>query len=211
MGCDIHAFVEVRYFKSGDKKREHGIWISRDKWMVNEDYVLDPENTGNRYAIDYGDEIYSRRSYLIFAILAGVRNYYDIKPVSLPKGLPSDVSPEVKAQSDWWGEDGHSHSFLTLKEILDYDWTQTVELEDWCKNEEEAKKLYGENLISLKPNNIGLLTAAYKTQLYKYKNNGDFNEALDKLTSFVDIRHNKEHPEWDITADDIRLIFWFDN
>ncbi len=38
----------------------------------------------------------------------------------MPKGLPDNVSIEVKTESDEWGIDGHSHSFLTLKELLDY-------------------------------------------------------------------------------------------
>jgi hypothetical protein len=34
MGCDIHAYTEVRKYRYDDKKREHGVWISADKWNV---------------------------------------------------------------------------------------------------------------------------------------------------------------------------------
>jgi hypothetical protein len=35
------------------------------------------------------------------------------------KGLPVDVTTEVCDISDDWGVDGHSHSYLTVKELID--------------------------------------------------------------------------------------------
>ena len=33
--------------------------------------------------------------------------------------LPDDVSDELKSMSDGYGMDGHSHNYLTLKELMD--------------------------------------------------------------------------------------------
>lgn len=69
-------------------------------------------------------EFWDDRSYDAFAILAGVRNSHGFVPIAPPRGLPADVSPEVKRFSDGWDIDGHSHSYHTLKQLLAYDWTQ---------------------------------------------------------------------------------------
>jgi hypothetical protein len=114
MGCDIHFYVEKR---EGDK------WVSADKWT--------PDEYDGRIRVSWRDAFYSDRNYDLFAMLANVRNGYGFagcdtgdgfKPIALPKGLPEDVSPEVKAESDRWNSDGHSHSFLTLAELEAYDW-----------------------------------------------------------------------------------------
>lgn len=57
------------------------------------------------------------RSYMLFAKMAGVRNNWDIKPLSEPKGLPSDLTTVTQFIADYDGPDGHSHSWLNAKEI----------------------------------------------------------------------------------------------
>ena len=68
-----------------------------------------------------GWELYShpsvKQDYELFAKMAGVRNYTEIKPISLPKGLPEDISYVVRRASEDWGSDGHSHSWLCSDEI----------------------------------------------------------------------------------------------
>ncbi len=61
------------------------------------------------------------RYYNLFFALAGVR-YGTAVPIAEPRGLPDDVSDEVKRDSDDWGCDGHSHSWHTLETLLAYDW-----------------------------------------------------------------------------------------
>ena len=58
-----------------------------------------------------------QRWYQLFAKIAGVRNNNDITPISEPKGLPEDISEITKFESDYMGSDGHSHSWLNVKEI----------------------------------------------------------------------------------------------
>lgn len=66
---------------------------------------------------------YDERNYDLFAALANVRNCYErVTPIAEPRGMPHDVSPEVKAESDAWDPDGHSHSWHTLETLLAYDW-----------------------------------------------------------------------------------------
>src|SRR5262249_2591595 len=76
-------------------------------------------------------------NYNLFGILANVRNGSGFAgcdtgdgfvPISVPRGLPGDVSDEVRAETNRWGEDGHSHSWFTVAELLAYDWTQTTRL-----------------------------------------------------------------------------------
>lgn len=62
------------------------------------------------------------RNYRVFAVLADVRNGLGFNPIDYPRGLPDDVTEEVKEESDSYGEDGHSHSYLTLREIKEFDW-----------------------------------------------------------------------------------------
>lgn len=136
MGCDIHLFVE---------KRVKGKWVTADKWETDKDD--DPP----RKHVPYDASFYHDRNYNLFAILADVRNgrgFAGIKtgegfePIEAPRGLPDDVCDELRAESEQWGSDGHSHSHFTVAELMAYDWTQTsklcgvvdgVEFERWSR------------------------------------------------------------------------------
>lgn len=65
------------------------------------------------------DQPYVGRNYRLFGALAGVREYNMEIISDFAKGLPVDVSTEVCGISDSWGRDGHSHSYLTVKELID--------------------------------------------------------------------------------------------
>ncbi len=121
MGSDIHFFVE--------KKDASGQWQSADVWET--------EDGEDRPSVPYQQRFYHGRNYDLFAILANVRNGYGFAGIDTgdgfvpvtgeeTRGLPEDVSPQVKAESDAWGCDGHSHQWLTLAEMLAYDWTQVT-------------------------------------------------------------------------------------
>src|SRR4051794_16548380 len=111
MGCDIHFYVE--------KKDENGNWQSADAWETEDGYDCP--------SIPYKKRFYSGRNYDLFGILADVRNgrgFAGVKtgdgfvPIAEPRGLPDDASPKIKADCDRWGVDGHSHSYLSLSELL---------------------------------------------------------------------------------------------
>lgn len=142
MGTDIHMFAE---------KKIDGVWTPIKGENINLKWYRETleehknkgkdasywENVIKEYESE-GDTlncIYNGRSYDTFAILADVRNgkgFAGVKtgdgfnPISQPKGLPYDVSEEVKNESDYWDGDGHSHSWISLKELQNYDWNQTT-------------------------------------------------------------------------------------
>lgn len=133
MGCDIHMFVETR--------QPDGSWATADTWYEDED------EPGRKTVYQWGPglkreagPIYSGRNYDLFAILANVRNGSGFAgvdtgdgfiPIAMPRGVPEDACPEYKAEVEQWGCDGHSHSYLTLAEVLAYDWTQTTAHRGW--------------------------------------------------------------------------------
>lgn len=110
MGTDIHMITQVR---------ESGIWHT------------------------VPDVAFHDRSYNTFAQLADVRNGRGFAgcdtgsgfiPVAAPRGLPEGVSERPEGEPDdedyddrpWLGD--HSHSWLTLAELLAYDVTRTSTL-----------------------------------------------------------------------------------
>ncbi|GAB4480002.1 MAG: hypothetical protein Kow00124_26230 [Anaerolineae bacterium] len=121
MGTDIHLFAEYR---------REGRWVAVGRWHR--------VTWGQVEGFDLDDEpLYGDRNYRLFAMLADVRNGYGfagvdtgepLTPIAPPRGLPPDVSPEVASQAAIWDADGHSHSWLTLAELLAYDWTQVATL-----------------------------------------------------------------------------------
>lgn len=100
MGCDIHLWIEGK-----DKK---GNW-----------FVANP-----RY-VDYGDPSQIRkveeydigRSYLLFSALANVRNEQDIPFIQSNRGLPSDISEDVKFDAEEWRGAAHSYGYVSATEL----------------------------------------------------------------------------------------------
>lgn len=143
MGCDIHFYVE---------RKQDGRWVSADKWTPDEYEGAEPKPL----TVAYGDHLYDDRSYDTFAILANVRNgrgFADVDtgdgfiPICEPRGLPDDMSPELVGEAERCLE--HTPSWLTVAELLAYDWTRTtnkrgwlsgVEFEEWSR----CKRTHGE-------------------------------------------------------------------
>lgn len=64
------------------------------------------------------------RNYRLFSLMADVRNYKDLEPISQPKGLPSDVTYLTRVDHEHWGVDVHDESYLTIGELIElkYRW-----------------------------------------------------------------------------------------
>lgn len=136
MGCDIHLVVERR---NGDGQWQRVLPSPEayDSWLKEQ---AEKESGDTRW---YRDRVkvvwYDDCNYNLFAILANVRNSFDFVPIAEPRGLPDDLSDEVKALVDpsddddsndvWLGD--HSHSWLTVQELLDYDWNQETAEGGW--------------------------------------------------------------------------------
>lgn len=117
MGCDIHLYVEHRESKSYD-------------WHASQIFTKNPDGW-----VEVSPEYYDNRNYKLFAVLANVRNGYgfagcdtgdELNVIAPPRGLPEDVSANIRKESEEMGEDGHTHSWLTVAELMAFDWTQTA-------------------------------------------------------------------------------------
>ena len=135
MGCDIHDYIETR--------DDSGAWTAFGNWSDQAaKYYEEGEKPEEPIVLDtpYKERVYGDRNYELFSILADVRNGYGFAgvdtgdgfvPISAPRGLPEDVTQLVRDVSESWGVDAHSHSWFTLDEILEYDWTQTTKRRGW--------------------------------------------------------------------------------
>ncbi len=113
MGCDIHCFVEKRNKETKEWERFN-------------------ENIFSGWRDEKGAEPFGWRNYEAFATLADVRNRLKIQPIASYRGIPEDVSEEIKQEMDVWRSDAHSENWLTLKELLDFDF-------DKCASEDYQK------------------------------------------------------------------------
>ena len=189
MGCDIHASLE--YLKDCN-------WSSMNLYIKNSELV------------DYD---FTSRSYILFAILAGVRNDYNLKPISKPKGFPEDASKETKEFYDEWLGDAHSASWLTLKELKD-------NISNYSKikitkmiSSEQAKALDENGII---PDSWCSFTTnkdwVTRTFCIEYDNLEKMVEEIEHVAEYSLYRKSYD---WEADPENllekIRVVFWFDN
>jgi len=119
MGCDIHVYRE---------KRINGEWLTADKWKS---YDYGDDDKGE--TIPWKERAYSGRNYSLFGLLSrGVREDHEFALEQ--RGMPLVCSAEVRRAAEGYGEDGHSHSYLYLFEL--------IELRDFLKKDAtELQKL----------------------------------------------------------------------
>ncbi|ULO05624.1 hypothetical protein H1230_21455 [Paenibacillus sp. 19GGS1-52] len=130
MGTDIHYFVEQKMYRHryNDPDRS-GKWISIDKWTKSSWAILYPERDESpTWIVESNDMVFKDRNYDLFAILANIRNPENMPYISEPRGLPEDVSEEIRLQIEY-GE-FHSTTWFTAKELLEFNWDQVFEYED---------------------------------------------------------------------------------
>lgn len=131
MGCDIHFYTE-RFTSSNDYEGPKDIledrnnrieeivdgkpsterWVSADKWVKGND----------GWVVDWNDLYYGGRNYALFSILADVRG--NEVPIDSPRGIPIDVSVGYRYMCELWAGDAHSHSYFTLEELLEVNWSK---------------------------------------------------------------------------------------
>ena len=237
MGTDIHMACEVR---------RNGKWeLVTDKVFKNSWYRLDSEYSWEQE--EYTNVPYDNRCYNLFAILADVRNgsgfagckigeYFN--PISTPKGYPEDMCDELKGDINYYDYDErtgllsneHSASWLTLKELLEYDWNQMHRnygyvsenaYRDFIMKGEHPDSWYGgisgrdiihlseEEMVDLirgqYPREEGkqYYTACYfKPLTYKDSSSGFYDDVIPVLQTLV--------PDGG-TNEDVRLVFDFDS
>jgi len=72
-------------------------------------------------------EIFDWRSYRMYGFLADVRNYSAVPPQWPNRPWPEDASSGAIEMRERWNGDGHSHTFVTLAELLAFNYDATVE------------------------------------------------------------------------------------
>lgn len=207
MGCDIHLYTE--YFTTiKDVKR----------WACCDYFKLNP------YFGEYEDErkynhvsIYDGRNYSLFAALANVRNDGYIEPISESRGLPGDVSKVVKEESDFWDGNGHSHSWLTAKELFIYKNKHPVTKHSGMLEPDTLKKFDNCGIPPTHWCEWTNIEGAETREWYVAGSPIDYLVDVVKkkmaevfyIWDFYDDK-KKEEMYWK-NADNFRIVFWFDN
>lgn len=139
MGCDIHMRVEVR--RDGKWERVEQVPTRPCSWREEGDHA----GCWNCQGTGVVQRPYHDRNYTVFSVLAGVRNDGYVTPIAAPRGLPDDVTraaPKVNEDGDdesQWEYGDHSFSWLTVAEVLAYDWQRQLKDEGWVDKATFAK------------------------------------------------------------------------
>jgi hypothetical protein len=122
MGTIMLCFTERKFFRRDDIEKQNGIWVSLDKWKKSDYALLYPEKKNALWHVEWNDLIFHGKLYDLQAILANQRNSENIPYLSVPRGLPSDVSEEIRQEYEC-GE-YYTCTWYTLDEIFNYNWDQ---------------------------------------------------------------------------------------
>ena len=212
MGCDIHSYAEVYH---------------QNSWKFIKDNIF-TYGYYTRGSLNWGGinthEPYGERNYYLFSLLADVRNYNNhITPISIPRGVPKNISKEVRKEIEQWASDGHSHSYFTLKELLEIKWDEEIDEEgyvdiysyntymkngapySWCRGVGGVEIITEDEMKQLITNNpdISKIQKSYYCYI-KWKEN---------LKMHCDTFVNNTLYELSLLGEpeNVRLIFWFDN
>ena len=210
MGCDIHLYTERKITIDNKEK-----WFCCDHFKFNPYYDKDnPDDGEQEYEFI---SIYDERNYEAFSVLADVRNYYNIKPLDEPRGLPEDVSDIVRKESHRWGTDGHSHSWFTARELFVYKSTNPYKKHTGMVSSEQMKRY---DKCGIAPNEWCRWTNNKDYEFMSWKTPGSY---LDRLVEAVKKKMEEEFWIWDSLSeeekkkrlienmDNFRIVFWFDN
>lgn len=172
------------------------------------------------------------RNYSLFSILANVRNGYGFAgvdtgdgfmPISMPKGLPHNVSDMVAEQSDSWGVDGHSHSFLSVRELDDYEWNNQHTIKRGYVNAEQYREFLKNGMPSQWSGEVwgGNVTHVTNREMEDLIASGKSTESVytqvewpQSYCDCVGFFYKKILPALKAIDEDFnrtRIVFWFDN
>jgi len=255
MGCDIHIYPEVR--KEGKWQPAVPIiphpnhwydliidaesdkldidWNNPEYKKLEAEYKKIPINEIlDKFPHDeicwhcgFDDE-FDNRNYAWFAVLCGVRGDYD-QDFGEAKGLPNNVSSEVKVVSDRDGVDAHSHHWITLRDLLDFEWNATIRRVGYFDSVTFRYQLREilSNKISYFPDQMGPnYFEISKDLMIKYLagHRDFFDQRYGRYCVKVkqDVTYKQEVGEDYINKllkrlssfgepEDVRIVFWFDN
>ena len=161
MGIDIYGYVEV---KKGDA------WeYVKEKWPYD-----------------------GCRNYLAFYFIGHRHSGYGGFPrIAEPRGLPPDLSPKVKAASDEWQGEYFYPSWLTLDELLKYDYNQVVSRQ---------------RVITVIENGEPYYLAPHTEEEGEWK---DFT-LYEELSQFPENFKYLQEEFGNVIPENVRIVFWFD-
>lgn len=110
MGCDIHPVLERKINLDGVEK-----WVTVSTFEHRHHYKWDNEKEEFVLGTRYAAPAIQSRNYKRFGLFANVRG-----AGQEAKGLPPDVADYTKFLAAGWDSDGHSHSWLMLREALEH-------------------------------------------------------------------------------------------
>ncbi len=105
MSCNIHTFVE------GFCKETGVGTFKRNRLNTHRSLMFAP---------------FSAQNYSVYSFLAGVRSDGSVPSLVPPRGLPIGLSEEVEEEFSLFGKGSHSQSWVTVKELLDFDYEQLL-------------------------------------------------------------------------------------
>jgi len=177
------------------------------------------------------------RDYMVFAILANVRNGYTfgnnpIVPIQMNRGLPTDLdviqppgvgdsySYSLEYDGMWLGE--HSFGYALLTELLNYNWKQTLpeggvlsieQYRAWDKVSEPSSyssEAFGVDLLSQEEAEA-LVPTEDQEHVYVYCSwEQPLSQACPYFTEWINSLKDYAIRE-DIHFNDIRFVFGFDS
>ena len=197
MGCDIHFYVEKK-IKVWRRAKDRCVspprmyntvitrskWISADKWSEFSDRSSEFPNRSSTLGVDYKDSFEPDRSFILFAVFANVENEWGLSHQEV-RGLPRQMSKLVRNETKYHALDNHSHSWISLPELINIDLNKIKKEYDlFYKNHKDdnrqgEKKYYDDE---------------YFTRIQR-----SLNDTIEKMKKLDD------NPE------NVRCVFWFDN
>jgi hypothetical protein len=151
-------------------------------------------------------ELYVERDYELFSVLAGVRG--DAPAISQPRGVPKDASSAFRGFAKQISEElpgaVHSHSWLTLAELLAYDLGQEF-YDDSLVTERDAEGRIVDTTDAFNKNlpNSGPVGRRKVFSLGAPNHWG--REQWDMIIN--EMKLVRDH--WELTNEDVRFCFFF--
>lgn len=158
------------------------------------------------------------RNYILFAVLADVRNGFEfagvethepVNPISAPRGLPPD-SP-----GGYFGD--HSYSWLSIKEVLEYgEWSRVLK-ETGVLSKQEYENWGGEGVPGSWCGDIvggwvkvtNDLSEKDWTHIRVVWESRTLKDACRKFWLWLE--YLKQEFAWEIEDDSLRMVFGFDS
>jgi hypothetical protein len=189
---------------------------------------VEVKQNGKWQSVSEMRDCYIERNYHMFALLGGVRNYDEITPISELKGIDKNSGRDFKIQAEYYNSDGHSYSNLTLRELLDFDWTKKVlkkgylDIVQWAnfrsigKPSGYSRDISGHHIEIFKPEAFEEAWRKYSFAMglekYILPSKAITNEEEEKRFAFFLAPNRKTYPvcdaEWEIPIYENTSHFW---